>query len=156
MRDKLNTLSAHDASEGALYVMFAAILCLSPHSPDLIAVDNLDQALNPRLVTRLTERLIEWLRASDDSTSPDRRQLLFTAHNPAVLDGLDIQDDEVRLFDLKPSMEKERITRALPGQKISDERRELARDPVARRNPCAASCLSRSASAIPTGNLVVG
>lgn len=100
MRPGLNTLSAHDASEGALYVMFAAILCLSPQSPNLIGIDNLDQALNPRLVTRLTERLIGWLRASDDKGHPER-QLLFTAHNPAVLDGLDLDDEDVRLFAIE-------------------------------------------------------
>ena len=29
---------------------------------------------------------------------PHHRQLLITAHNPAVLDGLPLQDDRVRLF----------------------------------------------------------
>jgi hypothetical protein len=29
------------------------------------------------------------------------RQLLFTSHNPAVLDGLDLSDDEVRLFSVE-------------------------------------------------------
>jgi predicted ATPase len=88
-----NTLTAYDASEGALYVLFSAALCLAPTSPKLLAVDNLDQALNPRLIARLTERLAGWLKATDPE-----RQLLFTAHNPAVLDGLDLADDEVRLF----------------------------------------------------------
>lgn len=88
-----NTLTAADASEGALYVLFAAVLCLSPKAPSIFAIDNLDSALNPRLVTRLVGRLASWLAAAD----PDR-QLLFTAHNPAVLDGLDLDDDEVRLF----------------------------------------------------------
>ena len=122
MRDNLNTLSAHDASEGALYVMFAAVLCLSPHSPDLVAVDNLDQALNPRLVTRLTARLIEWLRASDDGSSEDRRQLLFTAHNPAVLDGLDIHDDEVRLFAVERSSGGHTCVRRIV---LTEQQREL-------------------------------
>ncbi len=93
MTQRRNTLSAYDASEGALYVLFSAILCLSPAAPGLIAVDNLDQALNPRLIARLAERLSHWLQIG----GPDR-QLLFTAHNPAVLDGLDLTDDEVRLF----------------------------------------------------------
>ena len=93
MAHSRNTLTAADASEGALYILFAAILCLSPSSPAVFAIDNLDSALNPRLVTRLASRLAGWLRAGD----PDR-QLLFTAHNPAVLDGLDLDDDEVRLF----------------------------------------------------------
>jgi predicted ATPase len=93
MTQRRNTLSAYDASEGALYVLFSAVLCLSPASPGLIAVDNLDQALNPRLIARLTERLSHWLQVGGTD-----RQLLFTAHNPAVLDGLDLTDDEVRLF----------------------------------------------------------
>jgi len=93
MRKERNTLTAYDASEGALYVLFAAILCVSEFSPKLLAIDNLDQALNPRMVTRLAERLAHWLEASDRD-----RQLLFTAHNPAILDGLDLTDDEVRLF----------------------------------------------------------
>lgn len=93
MHENRNTLTAYDASEGALYVLFCAILCLSPHSPKTFAIDNLDQALNPRLVGRLTARLSDWL-ARDDMG----RQLLFTAHNPAVLDGLNLEDDNVRLF----------------------------------------------------------
>lgn len=92
---KRNELTAFDASEGVLYVLFTATLCLSPRSPGLMAIDNLDQALNPRLVTALTSRLSGWLKAAGASAS---RQLLFTAHNPAVLDGLDLHDDEIRLF----------------------------------------------------------
>jgi energy-coupling factor transporter ATP-binding protein EcfA2 len=88
-----NTLTAYDASEGALYVLSAAVLCLSPSSPSVLSIDNLDSALNPRLVTRLVARLAGWLRAGDLE-----RQLLFTGHNPAVLDGLDLDDPEVRLF----------------------------------------------------------
>ncbi len=121
MRAGLDTLGAHDASEGALYVMFAAILCMSPHSPGLIGVDNLDQALNPRLVTRLTERLVDWLRASDEESQP-RRQLLFTAHNPAVLDGLDIEDDDVRLFAVERDSGGHTCVRRIV---LTQEQREL-------------------------------
>lgn len=93
MASSRNELTAYDASEGALYVIFTALLCLSRRSPKVIAIDNLDQALNPRLVSGLIRRLSGWLQFSD----PDR-QLLFTAHNPAVLDGLDLLDPEIRLF----------------------------------------------------------
>jgi len=93
MKKNRNKLTAYDASEGALYVLFSAILCMSPSAPKLFAIDNIDQALNPRLVTRLTSKLAGWLAATNAE-----RQLLFTAHNPAVLDGLDLRDDEVRLF----------------------------------------------------------
>jgi energy-coupling factor transporter ATP-binding protein EcfA2 len=95
-----NTLTAHDASEGALYLLFAAVLCLSPASPSIFAIDNLDSALNPRLVTRLVGRLAKWLAAANAD-----RQLLFTAHSPTVLDGLDLDDDEVRLFAVERNSE---------------------------------------------------
>ena len=100
MRSKRNTLTAYDASEGALYILFAAILCLSKNAPKFMAVDNLDQALNPRLMANLTGRLSGWLKSADAE-----RQLLFTAHNPAVLDGLNLQDDEIRLFTVERNSE---------------------------------------------------
>lgn len=100
MAPSRNTLTAYDASEGALYILFAAVLCLSPSSPSVFAIDNLDSALNPRLVTHLVGRLAKWLRATDPN-----RQLLFTAHNPTVLDGLDLADDDIRLFAVERNSE---------------------------------------------------
>lgn len=93
MNASRNELTAYDASEGALYIIFCAILCLLTSSPGLFAVDNLDQSLNPRLAASLTGRLSSWLMHNDSN-----RQILFTAHNPAVLDGLDITDPAIRLF----------------------------------------------------------
>jgi energy-coupling factor transporter ATP-binding protein EcfA2 len=93
MNKSRNELTAYDASEGALYILFTAILCLLPQSPAIFAIDNLDQALNPRLLARLVQRLSGWLAAHDTP-----KQLLFTAHNPAVLDGLDLSNPDIRLF----------------------------------------------------------
>ena len=93
MHGRFNHLTGYDASEGALYVLFCACLCLLPESPRLLSIDNLDQALNPRLVTRLVSSLSAWLRQNRGD-----RQLLFTVHNPAALDGLDLTDPDIRLF----------------------------------------------------------
>jgi predicted ATPase len=93
MNKSRNELTAYDASEGALYILFCAALCLLPHAPRIVAIDNLDQALNPRLLAKLTARLSGWLQHGGQE-----RQLLFTAHNPAVLDGLDLTDKDIRLF----------------------------------------------------------
>lgn len=87
-----NRLTGYDASEGALFVLYYAILALHPKAPRCLAVDNLDQALNPRLATRLAQGLVKVLLARND------RQWIVTAQNPAVLDGLPLQHDEVRLF----------------------------------------------------------
>lgn len=115
MAPSRNTLTAHDASEGALYVLFAAVLCLSPTAPSLMAIDNLDSALNPRLVTRLVERLAEWLKQGN----PDR-QLLFTAHSPTVLDGLDLSNDDVRLFAVeRNSSGHTTVRRIVPGPALA-------------------------------------
>lgn len=91
MAEGRNELSAYDASEGALYVLFAAVLAAHPKSPSLLAIDNFDAALNPRLIRSLMERFSTWLLGSG-------RQVLLTCHNPLLLDGLNIQDDRVRLF----------------------------------------------------------
>lgn len=88
-----NTLTGYDASEGALYVLFCAVLALHPKAPRCLAIDNVDQALNPRLATRLVEAVCAWTTAGGWE-----RQWFLTAHNPAVLDGLPIGDERVRLF----------------------------------------------------------
>lgn len=91
-RDR-NVLTGYDASEGALYILFAAVLALHPKSPEFFAIDNLDQTLNPRLARRLGEYLCKWIL-----NGKVERQILITAHNPSVLDGLPLTDDRVRLF----------------------------------------------------------
>lgn len=88
-----NRLTGYDASEGALYVLFCAALALHPRSPRCFAVDNVDQALNPRLARRLLAAICAWTNRPNNG-----QQWLLTAHNPAVLDELPLDDDEVRLF----------------------------------------------------------
>ena len=118
MAPSRNTLTAYDASEGALYVLFAAVLCLSSSAPSIFAVDNLDSALNPRLVTRLVSRLSTWLHA----TNADR-QLLFTAHNPTVLDGLDLDDQDVRLLAVERNSQGHTTVRRV---EVSPQLRKLS------------------------------
>ncbi|OQY58405.1 MAG: chromosome segregation protein SMC [Desulfobacteraceae bacterium 4572_88] len=92
MLSERNTLTAYDASEGALYLLFVAVLALSPASPACLAVDNLDQALNPRLLKRLVGLLCNWVLENGAG------QILCTVHNPAAIDGLLLSDDRARLF----------------------------------------------------------
>lgn len=88
-----NKLTGYDASEGALYILYCAVLALHPKAPPFLAVDNVDQALNPKLATHLMAKLCSWTeRIGSD------RQWLLTAHNPAVLDGLPLSNPDVRLF----------------------------------------------------------
>ena len=93
MKKKRDTLTASDSSEGVLYALFLAVLLLSEKGPRFFAVDNIDQTLNPRLIQRLMEILCEWF-----IDFVPQKQMICTAHNPAVLDGLKIGDDSFRLF----------------------------------------------------------
>lgn len=93
MSHKRNVLSGYDASEGALITLFLAVLAAHPKAPTFCAIDNADHGLNPGLASNLIKNVAEWLFENQE-----QRQLLITSHNPAVLDGLPLQDDRVRLF----------------------------------------------------------
>jgi energy-coupling factor transporter ATP-binding protein EcfA2 len=88
-----NTLTGYDASEGALYILYFAVMALHPKAPPCLAVDNVDQALNPRLAQKLIAAICSWTKHINGG-----RQWLVTAHNPAILDGLPLDDPEIRLF----------------------------------------------------------
>ena len=92
MSEGRNLLSGYDASEGILYLLFYTVLALHPKAPHLFAIDNFDQALNPRTARDFTRMFCQWLMEQKD------RQVLLTTHNPLVLDGLPLHDDRVRLF----------------------------------------------------------
>jgi energy-coupling factor transporter ATP-binding protein EcfA2 len=111
-----NVLSGYDASEGALYVLFLAVLAAHPKAPSFCAVDNADHGLNPGLATALTKRFADWILSSKDE-----RQVLMTSHNPAVLDGLPLQDDRVRLFTVdRDNQGKTVVERVVVNQKLLD------------------------------------
>ena len=107
-------LSGYDASEGALYVLFMAVIAAHPKSPALCAIDNADHGLNPGLAKQLFFYFSQWLLAT-----PNQRQVLVTTHNPAVLDGLPLQDDRVRLFTVdRDSRGKTLIKRIVIDEKL--------------------------------------
>jgi predicted ATPase len=84
-------LDQRGACQGFLFLLFYLTLFISDATPPFFAIDNVDASLNPKLVTTLVEQLVELARTHD-------KQVIFTTHNPAVLDGIDLGDDEQRLF----------------------------------------------------------
>lgn len=88
-----NKITAADASEGILYALFLLVLTLSEKGPKVFSVDNIDSALNPRLVKALLKLLQGWI----EDIIPEK-QMFCTAHNPVVLDSFDFTDERVRLF----------------------------------------------------------
>jgi AAA15 family ATPase/GTPase len=88
---ELPYFNQRSSNEGFLFLMFYFALFVSDDTPKFFAIDNIENALNPKLCTRLIQELVELAKKYD-------KQVIFTTHNPAVLDGLDLNDDEQRLF----------------------------------------------------------
>lgn len=113
MLEKRNILSAADVSEGALYIIFLLLVSLYDKVPNFIAIDNVDQALNPRLAKKVIEKMCEWIKFNND------KQIIMTTHNPLVLDGLNLKDDEIRLFTVDRTISgKTAINRLIPNEKL--------------------------------------
>jgi energy-coupling factor transporter ATP-binding protein EcfA2 len=116
MKAGRNVLSGYDASEGALLVLFLAVLAVHPMAPLFFAIDNADHGLNPGLAKALMENFADWVL---NSGRP--RQILMTSHNPAVLDGLPLQDDRVRLFTVdRDNQGKTIVKRVVVDKKLLD------------------------------------
>jgi AAA15 family ATPase/GTPase len=87
----LTYFDQRSSNEGFLFLLFYFALFISDITPKFFAIDNIDASLNPRLCRRLMQELVELAKKQD-------KQVIFTTHNPAVLDGLDLDDEEQRLF----------------------------------------------------------
>jgi predicted ATPase len=112
------SLRPNDVSEGVLYMLFLAVLCLHPDSPRLFAVDNADHGLNPLLAKHLIKTMCDWI-----TNRQPARQIFLTTHNPLVLDGLPLGDDRIRLFTVdRDNKGKSQIQRFV----ITDQHRQMA------------------------------
>ena len=79
------------ANEGFLFLLFYITLFISPETPAFFSIDNIDSSLNPKLCIALLQQLVTLAKEYD-------KQVILTTHNPAVLDGLDLHDEEQRLL----------------------------------------------------------
>lgn len=79
------------ANEGFLFVLFYAALFCSQYTPKIFAIDNIDASFNPKLCTAIIKKLVELAKKYD-------KQVFVTTHNPAILDGIDLGDEEQKLF----------------------------------------------------------
>lgn len=103
MHAKRNRLSVYDSSEGTLFLLFASIILSHPKAPKIFALDNVDNALNPRLTRRLVEQIINVCQSEKESGESEfsnvgAKQVFLTSHNPTALDAFDIFDEEQRVF----------------------------------------------------------
>ena len=91
LKDTLRYFDQRSTNEGFLYLLFFLTLFNSKDTPQFFAVDNIETSFNPGLCQNLTKYLVK-------TTKENGKQVILTTHNPFVLDGMDLSDDEVRLF----------------------------------------------------------
>ena len=91
LKETLHSFDQRSTNEGFLYLLFYLTLFNSQDTPPFFAVDNIETSFNPGLCQNLTRYLTNVSQNND-------KQAIITTHNPYVLDGLDLSDDEQRLF----------------------------------------------------------
>lgn len=91
LKDSLHYFDQRSTNEGFLYLLFFLTLFNSKDTPQFFAVDNIETSFNPGLCQNLTKYLVKTTKEND-------KQVILTTHNPFVLDGMDLSDDEIRLF----------------------------------------------------------
>lgn len=109
-----NVFSAENANEGVLHVLFYLTLFISKRTPALFGIDNIEQALNPHLCRTLIKELAQIAKEND-------KQALITTHNPAILDGLNLHDDEQRVFVVYRSDEGDTRVRRIKHKEHREE-----------------------------------
>ena len=91
LEEGLQYFDQRSANEGFLYLLFYLTLFISDETPKFFAIDNIDNAMNPKLGSELIKVLAKLSKEHG-------KQSILTTHNPSVLDGLDLTDDDQRLF----------------------------------------------------------
>ncbi len=89
---KKSLFNSENANEGVLHILFYLTLFIHKDSPNFFAIDNIETALNPRVCRELMKVITELNKD---------KQVLITTHNPAILDGLNLMNDDIRLFTVR-------------------------------------------------------
>lgn len=94
------------ANEGFLFILFYFCLLVGAETPRFFAIDNVDTSLNPKLCMRLVIEMAILAKKYD-------KQVILTTHNPAILDGLNLDDDEQRLFVVRRNLDGQTVLKRI-------------------------------------------
>lgn len=87
----LQYFDQRSTNEGFLFLLFYSTLFISKATPTFFAIDNIDASFNPKLCMHLTKNLAALAKKN-------KKQVIVTTQNPAILDGLNLKDANQRLF----------------------------------------------------------
>jgi predicted ATPase len=98
INQSLNFFDQRSTNEGFLYLLFYLTLFISEDTPGFFAIDNLEASFNPKMCREITQRLILLSKKHN-------KQVIVTTHNPSILDGLNIEQDNERLFVVRRNID---------------------------------------------------
>jgi predicted ATPase len=101
------SLNQTNVNEGFLFLLFYISLMISNETPAFFAIDNIEASFHPRLCEELIKNLVELAKKHN-------KQVILTTHNPFVLDGLDLNDPEQKLFVVHRNSDGETIADDIP------------------------------------------
>lgn len=90
----IDFIHQYSANEGFLFLLFYLSLFISNDTPSFFAIDNIEASLNPRLCG-------EAIKILNTLSKENKKQVIMSTHNPFILDGLDLKDNEQKLFIIR-------------------------------------------------------
>lgn len=85
------TFDHRSSSEGLLFLLFYFMLYSSDLTPKIFAIDNIDFSLNPKLCENMMQEIAVLAEKHG-------KQSFITTHNPAILDGINLNDENQKIF----------------------------------------------------------
>ncbi len=89
--ERFQSFGLINTNEGFYFLLFYLTLFVSDFTPKFFAIDNIDTALNPKLCSKVISLLF-------DLAVKYNKQVICTTHNPSILDGLNLNNPEQRLY----------------------------------------------------------
>lgn len=111
LAEAINVFDQRSTNEGFLYLLFYFTLVISNETPRFFAIENIDTAFNPKLCREVIKNLVELARKHN-------KQIIATTHNPAILDGLELNDDEQKLMVVQRSIDGYTKVRTLKKEEV--------------------------------------
>ncbi len=87
LSETIQYFDQRSTNEGFLFLLFYLTLIISDETPSFFAIENIDSAFNPKLCREIVKKLIEL-------SHKHNKQIIATTHNPAVLDGLNLENGD--------------------------------------------------------------
>jgi AAA15 family ATPase/GTPase len=113
LQNKIQYIDQRSTNEGFLFLLFYLTLFISEKTPKFFAIDNIEASFNPKMCVKLIQVLTKL-------AIENNKQVIFTTHNPYILDGLKLEDEKQRLFVVRRNLNGETvINRVQPKQKLT-------------------------------------